>query len=275
MKKCKSSPNSSRGNAGFTLIELLVVIAIIAILAAMLLPALAKAKQKAYSIQCVSNLKQLQLGWQLYATDFNDVMLPNAPLNSTSAKTWCSGLQIGWQSLDANTNPAVYTSSIMAPYMGNQLGVYRCPADTIASVNGQRLRTYSMNGQMGNLYIKPLTLSYDKNYRAFIKIPEVTSCPGVSQGFIFCEENTASMNDGYLQVAGPKSDFGGSFEDVPGSFHKWGCGFSFADGHSEIKNWQTGVLKIQSKFNYTAASIYAGIANADYQWFWQHATCEL
>ena len=82
-------------SAGFTLIELLVVIAIIAILAAMLLPALAKAKAKAKAINCVSNLKQLQLGWQLYSQDFNDYMLPNAPLGASSpsdpdanAKTW-------------------------------------------------------------------------------------------------------------------------------------------------------------------------------------------
>ena len=260
-----------RGVRGFTLIELLVVIAIIAILAAMLLPALAKAKAKARAIQCVSNLKQLQNGWQMYSGDFNDVMLPNAPLSTLPSQSWCYGSGQGWNFEDANTNSIIYKTSILAPYMGDQLGVYKCPADTIPSQNGPRIRTYSMNSQMGNLYCYGTTRSYNSTAYAYIKVAEMVNCPGPSKTFVFCEENMCSMNDGYLQV-----DHGGAnFPDVPGSYHIWNCGFSFADGHAELRKWQTTVLKIPVSFGYRNASIGTGFNNADWLWFTEHAACKV
>jgi len=270
----------SGGSGGFTLIELLVVIAIIAILAAMLLPALAKAKAKAIGIRCISNSKQLQNGWQFYAGDFNDVMLPNAPLGAGNSPTdptknamsWCSGASESWGTDPANTNEFFYRTSIMAPFMGGQLGVYRCPADNIPSANGQRLRSYSMNSQMGNVY--PTTYSstrtYNPGYRAYIKVSEILNCPGPSQAFIFCEENICSLNDGYLQVNNNQA----IFPDVPGSYHVWNCGFSFADGHSELHKWQTPVLKIAVRFGYTTDNVSTIANNADWQWFSQRTACK-
>jgi len=260
-----------RGRArGFTLIELLVVIAIIAILAAMLLPVLARAKAKAIGIKCISNLKQLQLGWQLYATDYNDVMLPNAPLSVTTDRTWCSGQTEGWGMQDANTNPVPYQTSILAPFVGNQLGIYKCPADSIPSDNGPRIRSYSMNSQMGNLYVYGITRGYNSTAFAYVKVPEILNCPGPSQAFVFCEENICSLNDGYLQVNSGTP----VFPDVPGSYHVWNNGFSFADGHAELHKWVSGVLKIPVSHNYLAASIGTGISNPDWLWFTAHAACK-
>ena len=271
MMRLKLPPRASR--AGFTLIELLVVIAIIAILAAMLLPALAAAKQKAYATQCVSNIKQLQLGWIVYAGDFNDAMMPNSPSTSPGV-SWVGNLTgEDWTARDGNTNAMLYQTNLMAGYMTGQLGVYRCPADNIPSDNGQRIRTYSMQGQVGS------TLEYGNqgNAKHYLKMANVTGNPGPSELIIFLEENMCSMNDGWLQVDNDYNTSGGyaspvgTFPDVPGSYHKWSCGISFADGHSEIHKWQNSALKIPVRYGYRQNTVIAGNVTGptatDWVWF--------
>ncbi len=285
---CHPSPAP---RAGFTLIELLVVIAIIAILAAVLLPVLAAAKRRALEAQCINNVKELQIGWVLYAGDSQDYMLPNSPYNYEPYKSWCpnSGSTppslMNWDYAVGNTNPVYFKTTILTPYMSSQFGVYRCPADLWPSKNGYRIRDYSMQGQVGNVYClngqgtQQGTEQLNPGGVAYVKLTDIHSQPGPSEVIVFLEEHPNSLinspvQDGYLQV----DSAGGTFPDVPGSNHHWANGLSFADGHCEMHKWLTPVLERQvipedgsSPPNHFS-SVAATQQNADWYWFTTHCS---
>src|SRR5580658_1933995 len=213
---------------GFTLIELLVVIAIIAILAAMLLPALARAKQQAWGTQCVSNLRQCQLAAAEYKNDNNGYLVPNSPYSGysdagASNQAWidsANGTETFPGASTGNTNLALYTSGLLAPYIAKQVGVYKCPADQVPSANGQRLRTYSMNGQMGAVYMAKAKFNDDAPALQYSKDSDITH-PAPSDAFVFCEESMYSINDGYLEI----DSHGGTYPDTPAAtYHNNGIG---------------------------------------------------
>ena len=247
MKKNQNSPwgSASRGAGAFTLIELLVVIAIIAILAAMLIPALAKARLKAQGIQCMSNGRQITLAWRMYTEDHNDQLLYASGDASTFASdpyTWMTG---GLDFSPANASNwdinQDITKSPMWPYCGKNPGIFKCPADkSFVTVNGEnkpRVRSISMNLFLGGFHGE----DPDKSYLLYMKYAQLAN-PGPVKVFVFIDEREDAINWGNFEtdMAGyqPVAATSYCWYDLPASYHGQAGGLSFADGHAEIHKWR-------------------------------------
>ena len=225
------SPRQTKINvaaAGFTLIELLVVIAIIAILAAMLLPALSSAKEKANQIRCVSNHKQLVLAWSLYKDENNRRLVINDPWGGTSHPSWVYGEMT--TPADA-TNVTLLKAGLLFPQVPNT-GIYRCPADRTVNV-----RTYSMQPELACYKNgQPHDGQTDAGIAGYPPVYVDTQMvkPQPSLAMVFLDESPASLNDGYFFIP----VVGSQWDDVPGNQHARGANLSFADGHAERWSWQ-------------------------------------
>ena len=252
----------------FTLIELLVVIAIIAILAAMLLPALARAKQKAQGIHCLNNTKQLALANLSYALDNTDRWVYNKGTTGTDLENWVGNV-MSWGNDPANTNVTLITDSKLGLYTAKSLGIYKCPADVVPAAVGPRTRSLSMNAFVGN---KGDGGPINSGYWQYLKTTQVQNPAKI---FILLDEHPDSINDGWFvfcTAGDPAVET--AWSDLPASYHGGAAGFSFADGHSEIKKWlvsttRRGVLKNSSGF-----PVNVGTDKRDIRWVAQASTAK-
>jgi hypothetical protein len=259
----------------FSLPDLLALVAVLLLGAFVLFPGLAHQQPAARDLQCRSNLRQLANGWMLYAIDHSGRVANNFGLNNTQAtitsgkyETWASQV-LSWDSSSMNTNADLLLHSVLTPYAGNRVEVFRCPSDLFVSgvqaTRGwtHRLRSYSMNAFVGP-YGPGAPSSANPSFSSLRQWLKLEEFPRPNAAFVFIEVHPDYINDGYF-LNNPALVTPSSWGDVPGSFHEGACGITFADGHHESHAWLGAGTKPPVRFMPVGASLDAG-GRVDYKW---------
>jgi prepilin-type N-terminal cleavage/methylation domain-containing protein len=298
----ESGPDSRSRPSGFTLIELLIVIAIIAILAAMLLPAISIAKLKARGIQCMNNHRQLALAWKMYVDDSSE-WLPYASYWPYGSSALANENNYAWVTgqMDFNPdNPSNWdvnediANSPLWPYCGKNAEIWKCPADySFVVVNGEsrpRVRSMSMNFWIGGFigydgglsggsgYVNPATYPPGTRggnpWRLYLKMADFVT-PGPADTFLLLDMREDSIDWGNFATdmrGWPDHPEQTGFYDLPGSYHHRAGGFSFVDGHAEIKRWMDDRTMPPLILGGEVIDQLASKNNPDISWLQAHTT---
>jgi prepilin-type N-terminal cleavage/methylation domain-containing protein len=285
----------------FTLIELLVVVAIIGILAGLLLPAISRGKQKAQGISCLNNGRQLMIALTMYTGDAHEFFPPNPDDGNTiPGHNWCSGRAgIGQaQEFDPDVlkDPAL---DLLLPYLGGNVSVFHCPTDkrmgpyqgtdpTLVGSSVPAARTFSMSQAIGticagfdakwgehsgapNLPVNGPWLNNQDNHRrnspwlTYEKLSSI-SAPTPSMLWVLVDEDAKGLNDAAFAFGMERP----IWYDTPGTYHNYGCGFAFADGHSETHAW-----KYRGEKEGRATEVADDNDNADWLWMRERTSANI